>query len=83
MELFAEACSDKAQDKGFKLKMDRFRFGIRLKFFTVRVLRHCNRLPRKVVDAQSLEVFKRQVGWGFEPPDRVKNVPAHPKRVGL
>jgi len=31
---------------------------VRKKFFMMRVVRHRNRLPRKVVDAPSLEIFK-------------------------
>jgi len=36
----------------------RFRLDIRKKFFTVRVVKHCNKLPRVVVDALSLETLK-------------------------
>ena len=47
--------------KVFKLEEGRFRLEIRKKFFTVRVVRHWNRLFRGVVNAHSLESFKARL----------------------
>jgi len=46
---------------GFKLEEGRFRLHISKKFFIVRVMRHQNRLPSKVVYAPSLEAFKARL----------------------
>ncbi|KAK4816061.1 hypothetical protein QYF61_011069 [Mycteria americana] len=50
--LFSKACCHRTRAMG------RFRLDLRKKFFTVRVVRHWNRLPREAVEAPSLERFK-------------------------
>ncbi|KFV71259.1 hypothetical protein N307_10527, partial [Dryobates pubescens] len=46
---------------GLKLEEDRFKLGMRKKFFTVRVVRHWNRLPREILDDPSLKAFKARL----------------------
>jgi len=56
--LFSKVRGDRTRGNGFKLKGGRFTLYIRKKSFTVRVLRHLNRLPSVVLDTLSLETFK-------------------------
>jgi len=56
-----EACSNRARNNSYKLKESGYRLNIRKKFFTTRMVRHWNRLPRETVNAPSLEVFKARL----------------------
>jgi len=56
---FSRDCSNRARGDGFKLKEGRFRLDIRKIFFTIRVVKHWNGLPR--VQALSLETFKARL----------------------
>lgn len=60
-ELFSPESCDKTHGNGSKLHQGRFRLDIRKHFFTKSVVKHCNKLPKEVVDVPSLSMFKRHL----------------------
>jgi len=56
--LFSVVPRDTTRGNGHKPKHKRFPLNIRKQFFTVRVIKHWNKLPRNVVKSQFLEIFK-------------------------
>jgi len=59
--IFSRACCNRTRSNGCKPREGRFRLDIRKKFFTVRVVKHWNRLPAEAVEAPYLETFKARL----------------------
>ena len=59
--LIHQAAADRTRGHSLKLCQGRYRLDIRKKFFTARVMKYWNGLPREVVESPSLDEFNKRL----------------------
>ena len=75
--LFTNTCSNMTRGNSFKLKEGRLRLDIRKIFFYYEGRETLVQVAQRICGCPIPGTVQGQVGWGFEQPNLVKDVPAH------